>query len=81
MLVWQKIAKGTLLDKQGVANWLSKYNIKACDVENQVRYTNKPIECKNDCEACLNSYLDVETGKQGFNEVRDDQGNTQLRMW
>lgn len=81
MLVWQKVAYGTKLDKQGVIKWINKHNIKACEVENQVRYTNKPIECRRDCEACLNSYLDIDTGNKKFNEVIDDQGFTQLRMW
>ena len=81
MLIWQKIAKGTKLDKKGVMNWLNKHEIKACELENEVMYTHKHIECNKDCEACLNAYLDIETGKQGFNEVRDEQGNTQLRMW
>lgn len=81
MLVWHKIAKGTKLDKQGVINWLKKYGIKACEIEKEVCYTHKSIECNSDCEACLSAYLDRGTGKQGFNEVRDEQGNTQLRMW
>ena len=33
MTVWEKVAAGTSLDKDGVSEWLNKYQINACELE------------------------------------------------
>lgn len=81
MLVWQCIAKGTKMNSMQVVNWLNKYDIRACELEEKVTYTGEKIKCKNDCDKCLKDYLNKETGKEGFNEVIDEFGEIQLRLW
>ena len=81
MLVWQKIASHTRMKSiDDVANWLTKYNIKACDLENVVGYVGKGICCNKDCNECLYRYLNIDLEINQFIEVVDELGNIQLKF-
>lgn len=79
MLVWQKIASHTTLKTiDDVANWLTKYEIKACDLENVVGYVGKGVCCNKDCNECLYRYLSIDLEIKVFEEVTDENGQKQL---
>lgn len=69
MTVWQKVAAGTSLSKDGVSAWLTKYKIKACELEEEVHYTGKSICCSRQCESCLVQYLATELDNQEFEQL------------
>lgn len=79
MLVWEKIADHTSMKSiDNVADWLTKYEIKACDLENIVGYVGKSICCNGDCNECLSRYLSTDLSIKGFTEVIDETGQKQL---
>lgn len=69
MTVWQKVAAGTSLDKNGVSAWLTKYKIKACELEDNVKYTGNKLQCSTDCSKCLTMYLSIELDDNGFEQL------------
>lgn len=69
MTVWQKVATGSSLDEEGVHSWLTKYDIRACELEDKVRYTGKKLECSMDCDRCLSRYLSIELDRQVFEQL------------
>lgn len=80
MLVWEKIADHTSLKSlDDVANWLTRYDIKACDLENAVGYVGKGVCCNNDCNGCLYRYLSIDLDCE-FADVIDELGNIQLKF-
>ena len=79
MLVWEKIADHTSMKSiDDVANWLTRYEIKACDIENVVGYVGKGICCNKDCSKCLYRYLGIDLEIKGFIEITDENGQKQL---
>ena len=79
MLVWQKIADHTsVTNKEQIEKWLKKYDINACTLENDIKYTGNKVECINDCDRCTSMYLDIELYVQAFNEIVDEYGEYQL---
>ncbi len=69
MTVWEKVAAGTSLNENGVLAWLQKFNITACELEEQVHYTGKSIYCSMHCDRCLTQYLATELDNQKFEQL------------
>lgn len=95
MLVWQKI-RGPInrigckkIDLNYIHDWLQKFDIKACDLQREVKYLNDySFKCTKNCTQCLFCYLqtDVNTNKEKcvvsqFNSITDEFGEQQLRLW
>ena len=81
MLVWEKIASHTSMKNiDDVVDWLNRYNIKACDLENVIGYVGKGICCNKDCNECLYRYLNIDLEINQFIEVVDELGNIQLKF-
>lgn len=79
MLVWEKIADHTHVNsKEHIADWLDKYNIKSCDLENFIGYTGNEVKCNGECRKCLSNYLDIELNQKEFIEVANEFGEIQL---
>ena len=79
MLVWEKIASHTSMKNiDDVVDWLNRYNIKACDLENVIGYVGKGICCNKDCNECLYRYLGIDLEIKGFEEITDETGQKQL---
>ena len=79
MLVWQKIAEHTrVTKKEQIEEWLKKYDITACVLENEIKYTGIDVICIKDCDVCKSQYLDIELNGEVFNEVVDEFGSSQL---
>lgn len=60
----------------------SKSNIKACELQGIFHYL-EDIKCIGNCEEHLRKYLNSEIGTKevAFKEVKDEFGETQLRLW
>lgn len=69
MTVWEKVAAGTSLSKDGVSEWLTKYKIKACELEYNVKYTGNKLQCDSDCSRCLTRYLSIEIDDNCFEQL------------
>ena len=97
MLVWEKIAYkcgkvgGKTIDLEYIQNWLGKFDIKACDLQREVKYLENELQCTQNCSTCLLSYLGTEVNQSiektntsqncAFNSVTDEFGEQQLTLF
>lgn len=60
----------------------NKSDIKACELQRIFHYLNG-ISCHGNCVGHLKQYLESEVGhdEKMFNEVKDEFGEIQLRLW
>ena len=86
MLVWQVYAGdkkigGKPVTYDMVLNSFQKSNIKACELQSIFHYLRE-LKCNIDCTECLKWYLKSEVeDKKRFNEVIDEFGEIQLRLF
>lgn len=97
MFVWEKIAYkcgkvgGKTIDLDYIYNWLNKFDIKACDLQREVKYLKNDLQCTQNCSQCLLLYLGTNvkleqqkanTGEMvSFNSVIDEFGEQQLTLF
>lgn len=81
MEVWEKIASHTSLDFKETYEWLNKYKIRACELENKIGYTGSQIRCIKSCEDCLKEYLGTNIDNCEFRSVKDEFGQDQLVLF
>ena len=65
-----------------VFNSFQNSRIKACELQGIFHYL-KELKCDTDCTECLKKYLqsEVRPKEEKFNEVMDEFGEIQLRLW
>lgn len=87
MLVWQAYAGdkkigGKPVTYDMVFNSFQKSNIKSCELQRIFHYLRE-LKCNTDCTECLKQYLksEVEQEEKRFNEVVDEFGEIQLKLF
>ena len=87
MQVWKAYAGNSKLGGKQitldiVCTSFTKSRIKACEIESIFHYLGE-IKCNGNCEEHLKSYLSSKIGSKEveFNEVIDELGEKQLRLW
>ena len=87
MLVWQAYAGdkkigGKPVTYDMVFHSFQKSRIKACELQGIFHYLRE-LKCDRDCTECLKRYLktDIEQEGKSFNEVVDEFGEIQLRLY
>lgn len=97
MFVWEKIAYkcgtvgGKKIDLDYIYNWLNKFDIKACDLQREVKYLENDLQCTQNCSQCLLFYLGTDINltqektntdeTMKFNSVLDEFGEQQLTLF
>lgn len=87
MQVWKAYAGDSKLGGKPVTEDVvftsfTKSNIKACELQDIFHYL-ECINCLGDCRDHLKQYLNSEVGFKEitYNEVKDEFGESQLRLW
>lgn len=87
MLVWQAYAGdkkigGNPVTYEMVFNSFQKSYIKACELQRIFHYLDG-LKCNRNCAECLKRYLKTDIGQEekSFNEVVDEFGEIQLRLY
>ncbi|MGM9543780.1 MAG: hypothetical protein ACI3T9_02225 [Romboutsia timonensis] len=97
MLVWERIAAGSKpicgkkIDLDYIYNWLNKFDIKACDLQREVKYLENDLQCTQNCSQCLLLYLGTDVNQTQektntsecvkFKSVLDEMGEQQLVLF